>query len=572
MLFYEVEEMLKTMQLPQIPLRVAIYARVSTESEQQATSIVNQNEYYTEMVQSIPKWTLVGIYTDEGITGMSVKKREEFNRMIADAKLGKFDLVLTKTVSRFARNTLDAIKYARELKKNNVGVWFHQDGVLTFDKDSEFKLTLMAAMAQNESEKKSVAVKFGIHQAIKRGTVFGFDNMYGLRKKDGRYYIDEKEMEMVRMVFDLFRTDKYSLHKLEKVLWDKGYRNRNGKMISHVTLSHIIRNPKYKGLYVGNKVMQTDIFEKKFIILPESEWYMFKAPDIVPQGVPDDVWDECNRILDRRSDDVKNRKGICNSPNLMTGKIRCVHCDRTYHRKDSGYNRKRVVSTWICAGKIQNGAKSCPAKYIYEDELKHILYNLLVRTSGELDEYIRKYEKLFAELAEDNDAKRKREALEAENEKLTRRKSKLLAYNADGEISDKEFLAFKREIDEEIHANEIEIMKLGGELLSEKSIDQRLKEIREAMRKLEEIECEEDIDEVFVRNYIDVIDAEVIDGVPHLRIKLVTGKVFEEELVSLRSGNRSNLLLPGRSFTFDRLDIMGRAIHKLVCYAEVQVI
>lgn len=572
MLFHEVDAMLKTMQITQIKLRVALYVRVSTESDAQASSIVNQNEYYTNMVLGNPNWTLIDVYADEGISGMSVKKREAFNQMIADAKAGKFDLVITKMVSRFARNTLDAIKYARELKTYNVGVWFHQDGILTFEQDSEFKLTLMAAMAQNESEKKSTSVKFGLQQAIKNGTVFGFDNMWGYRKKNGKLVIDEAEKPLITTVFDLYSTDRYSMKQIEDILYEMGFRNRKGNKINHVTLSNIIRNPKYKGVFVGHKVMQTDIFEKKFIMLPESEWVVIEDESIVPRIVSDEVWEKANAILLRRSKDVKSRQNLCNRPNLMTGKLRCAHCGRIYHRKDSGYNRKNPVSTWICSGKIQNGAASCPAKYLYENELKHILFKVFRDASDDLEKYMKLYESMFAQMSESESVVRKKDEVLGKIEKLKSKKMKLLGYNANGDIGDEEFLEMKKAIDLDINELEKELMQCGDALHSVSVAQTKLKEIRRALESLSTIENEEMIDDVFVRNFIDVIDVEVIDSVPHLYIKLLTGTVIEEEAKCLRAGNRGFDILPGRRFYFNREDRAHREIHKAECVAKISII
>lgn len=543
MQFYEIEELLKTKQITQIPLRIALYVRVSTDSEEQISSLANQNAYYTEFVAGNPKWTLEEIYADEGITGMSVKKRAGFNRMITDAKAGRFDLIITKMVSRFARNTVDAIKFARELKKYHVGVWFHQDGILTFDKDSEFKLTLMAAMAQNESEKKSVSVKFGLQQAIKKGTVFGFDNMWGYRKRDGKLVIDEKEAPIVRTAFEMYATDRYSMKQIEDNLYELGYRNRKGNKINHVTLANIIRNPKYKGYFCGHKVMQTDIFEKRFVLLPEKEWVQFKDETIVPPIVDEALWEKANTVLTRRSKDVKNRQNLCNRPNLMTGKILCMHCNRIYHRKDSGYKRKNTVSTWICAGKIQNGAASCPARYLYEDEIKHILFDILKSTSGELEVYIKKYEAYVSKLLNSVDTTEKCSSIQSEIEKLKKKKAKLLAYNAEGEITDEEFLEMKKAIDAEQKELEKALMQLEDMALPQSAVQDRLKEVRLALRGLTEIENEDAIDDVFVRNFIDVIEVEVVDGAPHLTIKLMTGRAIEKTMSGLRAGHMTKRLV-----------------------------
>lgn len=252
------------------------------QTEEQATSIENQVEHYRKKIQGIPAWTFVGEYVDNGISGTSVKARVQFNKMIEDAENGKFDLIVTKAVSRFARNTLDSLMYSRKLLEVGVGIWFDTDGILNLDKDGELRLSIFSALAQDESAKKSEAVRFGQQEAIKRGTVFGFDNMFGFRKRDGKLEIDESEAPAIRKLFELYATDQYSMKQIEKILYNDGFRNHNGNKLSHATMAHIIRNPKYKGYFCGKKVGTEDMFTKKMVFKPESEWVMFKDERIVP--------------------------------------------------------------------------------------------------------------------------------------------------------------------------------------------------------------------------------------------------------------------------------------------------
>ena len=162
----------------------------------------------------MPNWEFAGGYIDEGISGVTTKKREKFNEMIDDGLDGKFDLIVTKEVSRFARNTLDSIQYTRQLLANGVAVYFQNDNINTLDEDSEFRLTIMASMAQDESRKISSRVRWGHHQAIKNGVVLGNSNIFGYRKADKRLYIDEEQAAIVRELFELYATGKYSMKNL----------------------------------------------------------------------------------------------------------------------------------------------------------------------------------------------------------------------------------------------------------------------------------------------------------------------------------------------------------------------
>ena len=161
-------------------------------------------------------------YIDEGLSGISTRRRENFNRMVDDAEAGKFDLIITKEISRFARNTLDSIQYTRQLLAAGVGVFFQNDNINTFDEDSELRLSIMSSIAQDELRKLSSRVKFGHQQAIKQSVVLGNSRIFGYTKRDGRLVVDEEEAVMVRELFELYATDQYSMKQLENLFWEKG--------------------------------------------------------------------------------------------------------------------------------------------------------------------------------------------------------------------------------------------------------------------------------------------------------------------------------------------------------------
>ena len=265
---HTIRQLLKTRSIYEIPLRVTFYARVSSESDEQLNSLSNQIAYYENLIKQVSAWTFVPGYIDEGLAGISTKKREDFNRMMDDAAQGMFDLIITKEISRFARNTLDSIQYTRQLLGSGVGVFFQNDNINTFDDDSELRLSIMSSIAQEELRKLSSRVKFGHQQAIKSNVVLGNSRIFGYTKNDGKLVIDEDEAKMVRELFELYATDKYSMKQIEVIFWEKGYRNLNGKKIAHSTMSNMIANAKYKGYYVGNKVKVVDMFTKKQKFLP----------------------------------------------------------------------------------------------------------------------------------------------------------------------------------------------------------------------------------------------------------------------------------------------------------------
>ena len=233
-----------------MPLKVTFYARVSTHKDVQLNSQENQVQTFTEMIKNNPNWTLAQGYIDT-IRGESAANRDNFQRMINDAKKGKFDLIICKEISRFSRDILDSISYTRELFQNNVGVYFTSDNLCTIDRDSELRLGIMASIAQQEVARLSERVKFGHKKAIENGVVMGNSRIFGYTKKDGKLIIDEKEAEMVRMIYELYATGDYSLRNISDLLYEKGYRNHSGNLISHTTIKSILQ--KIKDIIVAIK-------------------------------------------------------------------------------------------------------------------------------------------------------------------------------------------------------------------------------------------------------------------------------------------------------------------------------
>ena len=301
---YYARERLRTGSIFDLKLKVAYYARVSTEKMEQQVSIKHQQEYYEEFIRSNQNWTFSGAYIDDGISGMHAEKREEFQNMIQDAKLGRVDMIITKEISRFARNTLDSIQYTRELLSHGVCVWFQNDGINTIDEDSEFRLTIMAGVAQDELRKLSSRIKFGHARSIQNGVVLG-NRIYGYHKKDGKLTIVPEEAEMIRMIFRDYASGTMSTPKLEKKLWDMGYRNFKGGKINRDVIRNIIKNPKYKGYFCGGKVKVVDMFTKKQEFLPESKWVIFKDDGSrVPQIIDEETWEKANEYMKKRSEAI----------------------------------------------------------------------------------------------------------------------------------------------------------------------------------------------------------------------------------------------------------------------------
>lgn len=524
---YAVRERIKkeNINFMSLPLRVTFYARVSTEFNVQLNSLDNQITYYTDFIKNNPNWEYVEGYVDEGISGVSTAKRERFNEMIEDGKQGLFDLVITKEVSRFARNTLDSIRFTRELLSSGVAVFFQNDNINTIDEDSELRLTIMSSMAQDESRKISNRVRFGHHQAIKNGTVLGTNNMFGYNKKDGKLTINEEEAEFIKELFEMYATGKFSMKQMEKHFYEKGIRNRKGKKLSHSTMSNIIRNPKYKGYFVGNKVVITDLFTKKQKFLPEDEWVMYKdeTGETVPAIVSEEIWNKANEVLYMRSQDVITAQHKTVHQNLFTGKLICAHCGKPYYRKDAVGKGGEKMSKWVCSGKINNGADSCPSHAIYESEIKPVIEDIFKSGQQNIEELSACVLNLVSELLESNDNKNELISLNKQLETQHKMKTKLLKFNAEGNMSDSEFFRMTKECDEEISKLQAQIDAIKDSEKTEQEMKKELSNIKSILKAAEKHIDGEEIDKAFIDRYIKEIIVYPEKDVTRLEIRLNAG-------------------------------------------------
>ena len=534
---HTVRQQLKTKTIYSIPLRVTYYARVSSDSNEQLNSLDNQISYYEDLIKHISCWTLIPGYIDEGLSAITTKKRDNFHRMINDGRAHKFDLLITKEITRFARNTLDSITYTRELLSQGVGVFFQNDNINTLDEDSELRLTIMSGIAQDELRKLSSRIKFGHQEAIKKNVVLGNSRIMGYVKHDRKLAIDEKEAQMVRELYELYATNEYSMKHIEAIFWERGYRNLNGNRIAHSTMSNIISNPKYKGYYVGNKVKVVDMFTKKQKFLPPEEWVMFKdeSGGIVPAIVTEELWDKANSILTKRSEDVKNRQGICNHANLLTGKLFCTHCGQPYYRRESKRMEGPNNSKWVCSGKIKNGSDSCASFPIYEDEIKPLLFEVFQETEVNAEALIEEYIKMYNSLDESDAVQKHIAELERRIDIAQKKKTKLLEYNVTGKISDRDFLSMNKQADEEIEQAEQELAELEQKRDSQKDFKKHIDTIRQVLRDAQKDAAQGIISKDFIDRYIDKIFVTPEDGQMKLEVKIFTGETTAKYLDNLRS-------------------------------------
>ena len=478
---YYVREKLRNCSIYDIELNVAYYARVSTEKVEQQASIKHQEEHFEELIHSNNRWKFAGSYIDDGISGIHADKREEFQRMLRDAKLGKIDMIITKEISRFARNTLDSIQYTRKLLSYGVCVWFQNDGINTIDDDSEFRLTIMAGVAQDEIRKLSSRVKFGHAQSIKNGVVLGH-RMYGYSNNQGKLELVPEEADMVRMIFQDYASG-ISTPRIEKKLWDMGYRSFKGGKINRDVIKNIIRNPKYKGYYCGGKVKVVDMFTKKQEFLPQSEWIMFKDDGSrVPQIIDETTWEKANAYLRERGEAIKSRRTSFKNENIFTGKLFCANDGAPYWMKQH-YIRGKEDVRWVCSYKIKNGAASCDSFGLAESELKEVIAELINKSSENIDSILEEYfEILQSSIKNIPDNKNEISRLEKQIDLLKQKREKILEYNLDGKISDDEFISRNKEYVKQIKQIDSHILEIQN-TKSPEPVEIQLSAIKEQLEK-----------------------------------------------------------------------------------------
>lgn len=433
-----------------LPLRVTFYARVSTDKDEQLNSLENQVHYYTELIQSKPCWTYIPGYVDEGISGTSTRKRESFLRMIQDAKEGRFDFIITKEISRFSRSTLDSIQYTQELLEHNVGVFFQNDNINTIDPDSEFRLTIMAGVAQDEVRKLSERLKFGFRQAVKNGHVLGNDTLWGYDKKDCALTINQREAPIIRRIFEMYGNQRMGVRKISQQLYREGYTSRKGNPFNELTIRHILCNPKYKGWYCAGKSQTVDYRTKRRVLLVPEEWVTYRDPSI-PAIVSEELWDRANALYQLRSSQCKKHAPAAeyHSRYAYSGKICCEAHDTSYHRRLQ-QNRRGGTEVWECRVYHQQGKAGCSSPRLYTKELDPILGEIFRKVIQDRDQVIRLVLEILQEAEQAESTPARPETLRREETALQEKRERLVEMRLEGTISREEFQRWNSRYDSQL--------------------------------------------------------------------------------------------------------------------------
>lgn len=443
-------------------IKVASYCRVSTDRDDQANSFESQQRYFRECIDRQPDWELYQVYADEGITGTSTKKRAAFNQMIADARLGKFQLILTKEVSRFSRNILDTISYTRELKVLGVGVLFMNDGISTLEPDAELRLSIMGSIAQEESRKTSSRVKWGQTRRMEQGVVFG-RSLLGYNVKDGRLTVDPDGAEIVRLIFYKYGVEKKGTTVIARELREAGCRTHTGNVkwsAGHIV--KILKNEKYVGDLVQKKTITPDYLShaKKY---NHGEEELVIIRDHHEPIIDRELWDTVQRELKKRNRNGELGAGHSNRY-VFSGKIKCGECGASFvsrkkTRKDGSLYRRWSCYTATSEGlkrfDIQGNEVGCDIGKLLREELAlDILRQSLAALQMDREGIIQNVTSLALEAIQMSEAGNsdRAEELEYEIGQLNRKKADVLDAFFSRQITKEEMQLINQRYDRELEA------------------------------------------------------------------------------------------------------------------------
>ena len=377
-------------------IQVASYCRVSTDKDDQANSFEAQKLYFQQYIERMPDWELYKIYADEGITGTSTKKRTQFNRMIHDAYDKRFQLIITKEVSRFSRNILDTISYTRELKALGIGVLFLLDGIHTMRPDAELYLSIMASLAQEESRKTSNRVMWGQTRQMERGVVFG-QSLLGYTVKDGRISVNAEEAPLVRLIFEKYALEQVSTAEIARLLTREGYcTHRGNRQWRASTIIKILKNEKYVGDLIQKKTYTPDYLthEKK---RNTGEVSLIRIENHHEAIIDRELWDMAQLNLQKNSKQQCSYSGHSNRY-VFSGKIKCAECGASFvgriKTRKSGEKERR----WSCATAVREGSRGCNiGKLVRDDDAKQMLQVALMHLRFDRDAIANSITKLILE-------------------------------------------------------------------------------------------------------------------------------------------------------------------------------
>lgn len=470
--------------------KVAAYCRVSTDDEDQANSFESQQRYFRQYIEQNPDWELYQIFADKGISGTNTRKRNEFHRMIACAKNGEFDLILTKEISRFARNTLDSIFYTRELKKYGVGVLFMNDNINTLESDAELRLAILSSIAQEESRRTSERVKWGQKRQMEQGVVFG-RSMLGYDVKNGKMYLNEEGAKIVRLIFYKFVEERKGTYVIARELREEGILPMRVKEWQNTVILRIIRNEKYCGDLVQKKTYTPDFLshEKKYN-RGQEEFVIIK--DHHKPIISRELFEKANRMLDAKSLSQEGKAKYSNRY-PFSGKIKCGKCGASYVARYKTRKDGSRYKAWRCYQAANHGSPhidkagnqvGCFGTSIRNEEAIHIMClvcrQLKINRQKIVQNLIHTINKVVLMDRSGADITVLAEKMEMAKQKRTR----LIDLYTSGDIDRSEFTALRAKYDVEIDNLEARMERIGTQQGIEDKQNKWMEDVKYVMEEL----------------------------------------------------------------------------------------
>lgn len=499
-------------------MKIAAYCRVSTEKEAQIDSLEKQIEFFNEFTKK-NGYELYKLYADEGISGKQIKHRKQFQQMMIDAKAKKFDKVVVKDVSRFARNTVDLLQSVRELKSYGVQVDFLNNGEV-MEGGSEFILTILGAMAQQESANMSKRVKFGKDITAKKGRVpnlvFGYDKI-----PDERYTlkINEEEAKIVKEIFESYVYKGIGTTKIAWNLNDRGIRTKKTKSKwVQTSIVRMLKNPIYTGRVTNKKSEVTDFITGTRKELPEEEWIVVERPEM--RIISDELFNRAQELLEQRSNEFKLNNKREKTEYVFSTLIYCKHCGYSFRRIKRKYTADGPeYIRWVCSGRNSMGVNHCPnTTVIDEEELLNAIKIYLKSIIKNKKDFMKTVEKEFekiTKLRENN--QRSEESLLKEIEKVTVKKQKYMEMFQNEIINIQELKKYTNPLNEDIARLERELKLITSEI---KEKDVLEKELNKTIKTVDDILNNQTITNAMLKTIIDVIEVDSDSNV-EVRLKLL---------------------------------------------------
>lgn len=499
-------------------MKIAAYCRVSTEKEAQIDSLEKQIEFFNEFTKK-NGYELYKLYADEGISGKQIKHRKQFQQMMIDAKAKKFDKVVVKDVSRFARNTVDLLQSVRELKSYGVQVDFLNNGEV-MEGGSEFILTILGAMAQQESANMSKRVKFGKDITAQKGRVpnlvFGYDKI-----PDERYTlkINEEEAKIVKEIFESYVYKGIGTTKIAWNLNDRGIRTKKTKSKwVQTSIVRMLKNPIYTGRVTNKKSEVTDFITGTRKELPEEEWIVVEKPEM--RIISDELFNRAQELLEQRSNEFKLNNKREKTEYVFSTLIYCKHCGYSFRRIKRKYtaNGPEYIR-WVCSGRNSMGVNHCPNTTVIDEEellnaIKIYLKSIIKNKTDFMKTVEKEFEKI-TKLRENNE--RSEESLLKEIEKVTVKKQKYMEMFQNEIINIQELKKYTNPLNEDIARLERELKLITSEI---KEKDVLEKELNKTIKTVDDILNNQTITNAMLKTIIDVIEVDSDSNV-EVRLKLL---------------------------------------------------